>query len=262
MPGGAVAWVVAAGVLPLVAVSATAFAKISVVLGILRGGLGVPGALPAPVVAALAAVLAAVVMAPVAVRVADAVGPDVEGPGAWSGAAERAWPEVAAFLDRHTRPEDRALVAEVASRLAAPGATGPVPAGATGPLPAGATGPGPAVASGPAPAVATAPPPSGAHQSPAIGAGTAEPPAAAVAERTPAVRVAAFLVSELNAAFSLGFLVLLPFLVLDLLVAHTLAVLGFHLLPPALVALPFKLLLFVAAGGFGLVVRGLVGSYA
>ncbi len=47
----------------------------------------------------------------------------------------------------------------------------------------------------------------------------------------------------------------------DLLVANTLAVVGFHLLPPTLVALPFKLLLFVAADGWGLLVRGFVGSY-
>ncbi len=201
--GSPLVWVVAASVLPLLAVSATAFAKIAVVLGILRGGLGVPGALPAPVVAGLAAVLAALVMTPVATQVAAAVDAPAE-PAGWTGAAAQAWPTLADFLERHTRPDDAALVADVAARLAPDAAAAP----------------------------------------------------------TPAMRIAAFMVSELTAAFSLGVLVLLPFLVVDLLVANTLAVVGFHLLPPALVALPFKLLLFVAAGGWGLLVRGLVGSYA
>ena len=56
-------------------------------------------------------------------------------------------------------------------------------------------------------------------------------------------------------------LLLLPFLIVDLLVASTLTTVGFSLLPPTLIALPFKLLLFVAADGWGLLVRGFVRSY-
>jgi len=77
----------------------------------------------------------------------------------------------------------------------------------------------------------------------------------------PAARIVAFSISELTAAFQLGVLLLIPFLVVDLLVANTLAVLGFHLLSPLLVALPFKLLLFVAADGWSLFVRGFLGTY-
>jgi len=80
------------------------------------------------------------------------------------------------------------------------------------------------------------------------------------AER-PAARIVAFSITELTAAFHLGVLLLIPFLVVDLLVANTLAVLGFHLLSPVLVALPFKLLLFVAADGWSLFVRGFMGTY-
>ena len=78
----------------------------------------------------------------------------------------------------------------------------------------------------------------------------------------PAARIVAFSITELTAAFQLGVLLLIPFLVVDLLVANTLAVLGFHLLSPVLVALPFKLLLFVAADGWTLFVRGFMGTYS
>ena len=77
----------------------------------------------------------------------------------------------------------------------------------------------------------------------------------------PAARIMAFSITELTTAFHLGVLLLIPFLVVDLLVANTLAVLGFHLLSPVLVALPFKLLLFVAADGWSLFVRGFLGTY-
>ncbi|MDB4975052.1 MAG: Flagellar biosynthesis protein FliP [Myxococcaceae bacterium] len=72
---------------------------------------------------------------------------------------------------------------------------------------------------------------------------------------------ASFALTELKEAFELGFFVYLPFLVLDLLVGHALLALGVVGLSPALVALPFKLLLFVAADGFLLVTRALLLSY-
>ena len=78
----------------------------------------------------------------------------------------------------------------------------------------------------------------------------------------PAARIVAFSLTELTTAFHLGVLLLIPFLVVDLLVANTLAILGFHLLSPILVALPFKLLLFVAADGWTLFVRGFMGTYS
>jgi flagellar biosynthesis protein FliP len=72
---------------------------------------------------------------------------------------------------------------------------------------------------------------------------------------------ASFALVELKEAFELGFYIYLPFLVLDLLVGHALLALGVVGLSPALVALPFKLLLFVAADGFLLVTRALLMSY-
>jgi len=70
----------------------------------------------------------------------------------------------------------------------------------------------------------------------------------------------AFLVSELETAFTIGFRMLLPFLVLDLLVATLVVGTGLVMLPPSLVALPLKLLVFVAADGWSLVVRTLLDS--
>jgi flagellar biosynthetic protein FliP len=68
----------------------------------------------------------------------------------------------------------------------------------------------------------------------------------------------AFLVSELETAFSIGFRLLLPFLVLDILVATLVVSTGLVMLPPSLVSLPLKLLVFVAADGWTLVIRSLL----
>ena len=76
------------------------------------------------------------------------------------------------------------------------------------------------------------------------------------------VVVPAFLVSELVAAFTLGFAIYLPFLVVDLVVANVLAALGMQTLNPTQISLPFKLLLFVAADGWGLLAEALVSGYA
>ena len=77
-----------------------------------------------------------------------------------------------------------------------------------------------------------------------------------------AVLAPAFVVSELRRAFTMGFLVFLPFLVVDLVVANTLLALGLTQLSPTSVALPLKLLLFVAVDGWRLLARTLVLSYA
>lgn len=77
-----------------------------------------------------------------------------------------------------------------------------------------------------------------------------------------AVLAPAFLVSELRRAFTIGFLVFLPFLVVDLVVANVLLALGLTQLSPTSVALPLKLLLLVAVDGWRLLARGLALSYA
>ena len=75
------------------------------------------------------------------------------------------------------------------------------------------------------------------------------------------VVVPAFVLSELQTAFQMGFLLFLPFLVIDLLVSSVLMALGMMMMPPVVVSLPFKLLLFVLVDGWHLVVRALVESF-
>jgi type III secretion protein R len=77
-----------------------------------------------------------------------------------------------------------------------------------------------------------------------------------------AVLAPAFVVSELRRAFTIGFVVFVPFLVVDLIVANVLLALGLTQLSPTSVALPFKLLLFVAVDGWRLLARSLALSYA
>lgn len=84
---------------------------------------------------------------------------------------------------------------------------------------------------------------------------------AKIADRDFLVVVPAFLTSELRRAFEVGFLLFLPFLVVDMVISNLLLALGMHMLSPTTVSLPFKLLLFVLADGWQLVIRGLVESY-
>ena len=73
--------------------------------------------------------------------------------------------------------------------------------------------------------------------------------------------VPAFILSELKQAFIIGFMIFIPFLVIDLVVSAGLMSLGMMMMPPVMVSLPFKLLLFVLIDGWGLIIRSLVQSY-
>ena len=73
--------------------------------------------------------------------------------------------------------------------------------------------------------------------------------------------VPAFVFSELKTAFQIGFLVFIPFLLIDMIVSSTLMSMGMVMLPPTFISLPFKLLLFVAVDGWGLLARGLILGY-
>ena len=75
------------------------------------------------------------------------------------------------------------------------------------------------------------------------------------------VLVPAFMLSEIKLAFEIGFLVFLPFLVIDLVVAAVLMSMGMMMVPPAIVSLPFKLAFFVVADGWSLIASALVRSY-
>jgi flagellar biosynthetic protein FliP len=73
--------------------------------------------------------------------------------------------------------------------------------------------------------------------------------------------IPAFIISELKTAFQIGFLIFLPFLVIDLVVSSTLMSMGMMMLPPAFISLPFKILLFVLVDGWNLVTQSLVQSF-
>ncbi len=75
------------------------------------------------------------------------------------------------------------------------------------------------------------------------------------------VLIPAFTISELKTAFQIGFLIFLPFLIIDLVVASTLMSMGMMMLPPIFISLPFKILLFVLVDGWDLVTRALVESF-
>jgi flagellar biosynthesis protein FliP len=75
------------------------------------------------------------------------------------------------------------------------------------------------------------------------------------------VVIPAFVVSELRTSFQMGFLIFIPFLIIDFLVASTLMSMGMMMMPPVMISLPFKLLLFVLVDGWHLIIRSLVESF-
>ncbi|UTD28501.1 flagellar type III secretion system pore protein FliP [Bradyrhizobium sp. WD16] len=88
-----------------------------------------------------------------------------------------------------------------------------------------------------------------------------EPPAATPELMSLRILVPAFMISELKRAFEIGFLLFLPFLIIDMVVASVLMSMGMMMLPPVTVSLPFKLIFFVLVDGWSLVAGSLVQSY-
>ena len=73
--------------------------------------------------------------------------------------------------------------------------------------------------------------------------------------------IPAFMISELRAAFIIGFVIFIPFLVIDIVVSAALMSMGMMMLPPVMISLPFKILLFILVDGWGLIITSLIGSY-
>ncbi|MCU1574198.1 MAG: flagellar biosynthesis protein flip [Micrococcaceae bacterium] len=90
-------------------------------------------------------------------------------------------------------------------------------------------------------------------------AGMANPENAAAVPLT--TLIPAFMISELRAAFIIGFVIFIPFLVIDIVVSAALMSMGMMMLPPVMVSLPFKILLFILVDGWGLVITALIQSY-
>ncbi len=198
------------GFLPFVAVAVTAFAKISVVLLIVRNALGIQQTPPNMVIYGIALVLTVYIAAPLAAQLQTLMTDpslNFETLDDWILVFERGSEPVKEFLVRHARPDDRAFFVEATASVW-----------------------GPELAQG-------------------------------VESDSLPVLVPAFLVSELTRAFEIGFLLYLPFLAIDLIVSAILMSLGMMMVSPIMIAIPFKLFLFVAVDGWSRLVQGLVLSY-
>ena len=73
--------------------------------------------------------------------------------------------------------------------------------------------------------------------------------------------IPAFVISELKTAFQIGFMIYIPFIVIDMIVASTLMSMGMMMLPPVMISLPFKILLFVMVDGWHLLIKSLIVSF-
>lgn len=90
--------------------------------------------------------------------------------------------------------------------------------------------------------------------------GITEPPAT-IEEIPLTMLVPAFALSEIKTAFQIGFMIFIPFLVIDMIVASTLMSMGMMMLPPVMISLPFKILLFVLVDGWYLVMKSILQSF-
>jgi len=277
-----VVMVIVLGVLalaPFVLIMLTSFVKISVVLSILRNALGTQQVPPNQIITGLAFVLSIFIMAPVASQMYSEAGSVSNTRDIFSeasvktlfDASKKAKEPLRRFLSEHSKTKDRELFMDLAVRLerkavaqrrqpnsnraerpAAPASTEPPAAAAVPPLQASlaqlpaATQPAPA-----APPTASATPP----QDESIKIDRPD-------KNDFQILMPAFVTSQLKEAFEVGFLLFVPFIVVDMVVANILLAMGMQMLSPTVISLPFKLLLFVLVDGWFLIVRGLVLSYA
>lgn len=222
-------------VAPGILVVATAFTRLVVVLSLLRTGLGLQQAPPNTVIVSLALFLTGLVMAPtLEAAYADAARPLMDGSITEEQAAERAVAPFRRFMEANVRDKDVTLFVELAHWQ--PPAQDATQGAAPGAAPDTATGVAPDAGK-----------------------------AAAAAARTGMplhVLAPAFLISELSKAFQIGFLLFLPFLVIDMVISSILMGMGMMMLPPVTISLPFKLIFFVLVDGWELVSGSLVRSFA
>ncbi len=213
--------------LPFVFMSVTSFVKISTVLQIVRSAIGAQSVPSNTVVMALAAALTVLAMAPVGQKIADRAAPLFAGDGTSQAPPGRG-------LHQNETPDTIHLVEAGIDAVREPMRDF---------LRANA---------------------SARERARFLDvARQARPEAdrAAIHDDDLTVLIPSFVVTELSEAFAIGFLLYLPFLVIDLVVGNVLLALGMQMLSPTQISLPFKLLLFVAIDGWGLLSRALVSGY-
>ncbi len=268
-----VVMVIVLGVLslaPFLIIMLTSFVKISVVLSILRNALGTQQVPPNQIITGLAFVLTIFIMVPVARQMYNEAGvantKDIFSEASIKSlfeASKKAKEPLRRFLSQHSHVKDRELFMELAVRLERNAVANRKPGGQPGTAPAP-----PASQSAPQ---ASAVQGTSAAQAGAAQAGAAAPPAPAPPQPADNVEkpdkedfqvlIPAFVTSQLKEAFEVGFLLFVPFIVVDMVVANILLAMGMQMLSPSVISLPFKILLFVVVDGWFLIVRGLVLSY-
>jgi type III secretion protein R len=246
---------------PFVLVMLTSFVKISVVLSILRNALGTQSVPPNQVITGLAFVLSFFIMTPVAKQMYTAAGSVSETRDIFSEASVKSLFDAVGrgreplrqFLAKHAHNEDRILFIELAKRLDEGSGKTQAKAATAYPPVARAAAAVP-VSSTPATTPAdNAVNPSAATQPPVSGQ--------ALSKDDFQVIIPAFVTSQLKEAFEVGFLIFIPFVVIDMVIANILLAMGMSMLSPSVISLPFKLLLFVLVDGWFLIIRGLILSY-
>lgn len=251
---------------PFVLIMLTSFVKISVVLAILRNALGTQSVPPNQVITGLAFILSMFIMTPVVRNMYHEAGAIANTRDIFSessiknlfDAADKGKEPLRRFLAKHAHDADRMLFVELARRLEEAPNQNRTGTPSTPPMTQSAPVPAPTSES----VVAKA-------DTLPIPQKTQDQHEAKVEDETRdkpgkddfQVLIPAFVTSELQEAFRIGFLVFLPFIIIDMVVANILLAMGMSMLSPSVVSLPFKLLLFVLVNGWFLIVRNLVLSY-
>ena len=209
--------------LPFVAMIATSYLKIVVVMSLIRNALGIQSIPPNMVLNALAMILTFYIMAPVcseswniikaeraamAQRQAEGVAPQPDQPFYETDIAEKAAEPFREWLRRQVGDKERAFFVSTAERLWAK-----------------------------------------------------DGKEAEIDPDSLYILLPSFCVSELTKAFQIGFLVYLPFIAIDIIISNILLAMGMMMVSPVTISLPFKLLLFVMVDGWTLLIQGLVRSY-
>ena len=251
---------------PFVLIMLTSFVKISVVLAILRNALGTQSVPPNQVITGLAFILSMFIMTPVVRNMYHEAGAIANTRDIFSessiknlfDAADKGKEPLRRFLAKHAHDADRMLFVELARRLAEAPNQNRTETPSTPPMTQSAPVPAP-----------TSESVVGKADTLPIPQKTQDQHEAKVEDETRdkpgkddfQVLIPAFVTSELQEAFRIGFLVFLPFIIIDMVVANILLAMGMSMLSPSVVSLPFKLLLFVLVNGWFLIVRNLVLSY-
>ncbi len=219
-----VALITVLSVAPGLLIMATSFTRLIVALSFLRSGLGIQSTPANLVLISLALFMTFFIMGPTFDRAwQDGVKPLTEGQITEAEAFERATAPFREFMLSQVRPKDLQLFADIADASKAQSQTGAQPRFDAQP------------------------------QTPS--------PALAAEEVELRVLIPAFMISELRRGFEIGFLIALPFLVIDMIVATLVMSMGMMMMPPTVISLPFKILFFVLIDGWSMLVGSLVRSF-